>query len=124
MKNKFHNSLQQYSIVIPVPIRILTTMSKTLEELFNTSLTYAFRKKATGIIKKYGKEQRHCRFTVLFDAPVEYPNLAEKILLLAIDWTMTKSKEEYERRYSDTLKKNIKKLREEYKELKFDKNLV
>lgn len=105
-------------------MRILTTMFKTLEELFNTSLAYAFRKKAVGIIKRYGKGQRHCRFTALFDAPVEYPDLAEKLLFQAIDWTMAKSKEEYERKCSDTLKKNIRKMRDEYKELKFNKNLV
>lgn len=99
-------------------------MFRTLEEIFNTCLSYTFRKKAIGKIKRYGKEQRHCRFTVLFDAPLEYPDLAEQMVLQTIDWTLSKSRAEYDKRYSETLKKTIGKLRDDYKELKFDKNLV
>lgn len=99
-------------------------MFRTLGEVFNDNLAFTFRKKAKGVIKQYGNNQRHCRFTVLFDAPLEYPKLAEDMVLQTIDWTISKCKSEYDRRHSDSLKRTIRKMRDDYKELKFNKNLV
>ena len=125
MKSRFHNTNQKYSIVRQVPVKIQNSMVRTLEEIFNRNAVFTVGKKASGVIKHYGNDkERSCRFTMMFEAPLEYPDLAEPMILKIVDWTISESKAEYDRRQSEAIKKQLKKLKKEYKELKFDRELV